>query len=35
VLGHTKDLKKVEELMRTDLAGEITKGRTEIDTFLI
>ncbi|NIM47012.1 MAG: Glu-tRNA(Gln) amidotransferase subunit GatD [Candidatus Aenigmarchaeota archaeon] len=34
VLGHTKDLEKVRELMLTNIAGEITE-RTEIDTFLV
>jgi len=34
VLGHTKTLEKVRELMLINLAGEITK-RTEIETFLV
>lgn len=34
VLGHTKDLDKVRELMLTNTAGEITK-RSEIETFLV
>ena len=34
VLGHTKDMKKVRELMQTSIAGEITE-RTEVNTFLI
>lgn len=34
VLGHTKDMKKVRELMLTNVAGELTE-RTETDTFLI
>jgi len=34
VLGHTKNLEKVRELMLTNIAGEITQ-RTEIETFLV
>ncbi len=34
VLGHTKDLDKVREMMLTNMAGEITE-RNEIDTFLV
>jgi glutamyl-tRNA(Gln) amidotransferase subunit D len=34
VLGHTKDLEKVRELMLTNMAGEITK-RSEMETFLV
>ncbi|NIO44920.1 MAG: Glu-tRNA(Gln) amidotransferase subunit GatD [Candidatus Aenigmarchaeota archaeon] len=34
VLGHTKNLEKVREMMLTNIAGEITK-RTELDTFLV
>jgi len=34
VLGHTKDLEKVRELMLTNMVGEITK-RSEIETFLV
>lgn len=34
VLGHTKDLEKVREMMLTNIAGEIT-GRSEIETFLV
>ncbi|MCD6590915.1 MAG: Glu-tRNA(Gln) amidotransferase subunit GatD [Candidatus Aenigmarchaeota archaeon] len=34
VLGHTKDIKKVKELILTNFAGEIT-SRTETETFLI
>ena len=34
VLGHTKDLEKVREMMLTNLVGEITE-RNEIDTFLV
>jgi glutamyl-tRNA(Gln) amidotransferase subunit D len=34
VLGHTKDLEKVRELMLTNMAGEIT-DRSEIETFLV
>jgi glutamyl-tRNA(Gln) amidotransferase subunit D len=34
VLGHTKKLDKVRELMLTNIAGEITK-RTEIETFMV
>jgi len=34
VLGHTKDLEKIRELMLTNIAGEITE-RSEIDTFLV
>jgi glutamyl-tRNA(Gln) amidotransferase subunit D len=29
VLGHTKDMKKIREMMLTNIAGEIS-GRTEI-----
>ncbi len=34
VLGHTKDLEKVREMLLTNIAGEITE-RTELDTFLV
>jgi glutamyl-tRNA(Gln) amidotransferase subunit D len=34
VLGHSKNLEKVREMMLTNIAGEITK-RTEIETFLV
>jgi glutamyl-tRNA(Gln) amidotransferase subunit D len=34
VLGHTKDLDKVREMMLTNMAGEITE-RNEIDSFLV
>jgi glutamyl-tRNA(Gln) amidotransferase subunit D len=34
VLGHTKKLDKIKELMLTNIAGEITE-RTEIETFLV
>ena len=34
ILGHTKDLEKVRDLMLTNIAGEITE-RSEIDTFLV
>jgi len=34
VLGHTKDLDKIREMMLTNMAGEITK-RSELDTFLV
>jgi glutamyl-tRNA(Gln) amidotransferase subunit D len=34
ILGHTKDLDKVRELMLTNMAGEITE-RSEIETFLV
>jgi len=34
ILGHTKDLEKVREMMLTNIAGEIT-DRTEIETFLV
>ena len=34
VLGHTKNLEKVREMMLTNIAGEITE-RTEIDTFMV
>jgi glutamyl-tRNA(Gln) amidotransferase subunit D len=34
ILGHTKDLEKVRELMLTNMVGEIT-GRSEIETFLV
>jgi len=34
VLGHTKDLEKVRELMLTNMTGEIT-NRSEIETFLV
>lgn len=34
VLGHTKDLEKVREMMLKNIAGEIT-DRSEIDTFLV
>jgi len=34
VLGHTKSLEKIREMMLTNIAGEITK-RSEIETFLV
>jgi glutamyl-tRNA(Gln) amidotransferase subunit D len=34
VLGHTKNLEKVREMMLTNIAGEITE-RTEIETFMV
>jgi len=34
VLGHTKDLEKVRELMLTNIVGEIT-ARSEIEAFLV
>jgi len=34
VLGHTRNLRKVREMMLTNIAGEITK-RSEIETFLV
>ena len=34
VLGHTKKLEKVREMMLTNIAGEITE-RTEIETFMV
>jgi glutamyl-tRNA(Gln) amidotransferase subunit D len=34
VLGHTKNLEKVRELMLTNIAGEIAE-RSEIDAFLV
>jgi glutamyl-tRNA(Gln) amidotransferase subunit D len=34
ILGHTKDLEKVREMMLTNMKGEITE-RSEIDSFLI
>jgi glutamyl-tRNA(Gln) amidotransferase subunit D len=34
ILGHTKDLEKVREMMLTNMAGEITQ-RSEIETFLV
>jgi glutamyl-tRNA(Gln) amidotransferase subunit D len=34
ILGHTKDLEKVREMMLTNIAGEIT-DRSEIETFLV
>ena len=34
LLGHTKDLDKIRELMLTNIAGEITE-RSEIETFLV
>jgi glutamyl-tRNA(Gln) amidotransferase subunit D len=34
ILGHTKELEKVRELMLTNMAGEIT-GRSDIETFLV
>jgi glutamyl-tRNA(Gln) amidotransferase subunit D len=34
VLGHTKDLDKVREMMLTNMVGEITE-RNEIDSFLV
>jgi glutamyl-tRNA(Gln) amidotransferase subunit D len=34
ILGHTKDLEKVREMMLTNIAGEIT-ARSEIETFLV
>jgi glutamyl-tRNA(Gln) amidotransferase subunit D len=34
LLGHTKDLEKVRELMLTNMAGEITE-RSEIEAFLV
>lgn len=34
ILGHTKDLEKIRELMLKNIAGEITE-RSEIDTFLV
>lgn len=34
ILGHTKDLEKVKEMMLTSMAGEITE-RSEIETFLV
>jgi len=34
VLGHTKDLEKIREMMLTNIAGEITE-RSEIETFLV
>lgn len=34
VLGHTKKLEKIREIMLTNIAGEITE-RTETDTFLV
>jgi len=34
ILGHTKDLEKIRELMLTNIAGEITE-RSEIETFLV
>jgi len=34
VLGHTKDLEKVREMMLTNIAGEIN-GRHELDNFLV
>jgi len=34
VLGHTKNMDKIKEMMLTNIAGEITK-RTEIETFLV
>ncbi|OGI12489.1 glutamyl-tRNA(Gln) amidotransferase subunit D, partial [Candidatus Micrarchaeota archaeon RBG_16_36_9] len=34
VLGHTKDLDEIREMMLTNIAGEITE-RNEIDTFLV
>jgi len=34
ILGHTKDLEKIREMMLTNIAGEITE-RSEIETFLV
>jgi glutamyl-tRNA(Gln) amidotransferase subunit D len=34
ILGHTKDLEKVREMMLTNIAGEITE-RSEIEAFLV
>jgi len=34
VLGHTKDMEKIREMMLTNIAGEIT-SRSEIETFLV
>ncbi len=34
ILGHTKDLEKVRDMMLTNIVGEITE-RTELDTFLV
>ena len=34
ILGHTKDLDKIRELMLTNIAGEIT-SRSEVETFLV
>jgi glutamyl-tRNA(Gln) amidotransferase subunit D len=34
ILGHTKDLERVREMMLTNIAGEITE-RSEIETFLV
>jgi len=34
ILGHTKELEKIRELMLTNMAGEIT-GRSDIETFLV
>lgn len=34
VLGHTKDMKKIREMMMKNIAGEIS-SRTEVETFLV
>ena len=34
ILGHTKEMDKIREMMGTNLAGEIT-SRSETDTFLV